>query len=409
MLKKGQRGDKMFLTKEEERILDGEEGEVKQLAMKLLVKLGEKFKAEKLIKISSVQIAGISYKTIGDPGLEFIESLVSHGARVCVPAFMNPAGMDLENWKEMGIKEEFAEKQRRIVEALKKAGVIPASTCTPYLCGLLPGKNEHIAWSESSAVIFANSVIGALTNREGGPSALASAVIGKTPFYGLHIKENRKPSMLVEFLGKIKDECDMNALAYCIAKESKSIPYVKGVNISDTDLLKGFGATLAAYNSLAIFHMENITPEAKEFCNGNIDFEEKIKVDSQDLEKAKKEMGDEAEEEADIIMIGCPHTSAKEIAEINEKLGNRRMRKEMWIFTSKPVKVLIERSKIAEELGKKNVRIIADTCPVVAPIEDLGIKCVVTNSGKATFYLPSACKAKVIFMPIHEILERFSE
>jgi len=397
----------MFLSKEEEKILNGEYGEVKQLAMKLLVKLGEKFKAEKLISISSVQIAGISYKTIGDPGLEFIESLVNSGAKVCVPAFMNPAGMDLDNWKELGIKEEFAEKQKRIVEALKKAGVIPASTCTPYLCGLLPAKDEHIAWSESSAVIFANSVIGALTNREGGPSALASAIIGKTPYYGFHIKENRKPKLKVEFLGKIKDECDMYALAYCIAKQSKDIPYIKGVNVHDSDLLKGFGATLAAYNSLAIFHMENITPEAKEFCNGNIDFQDKIKIDEKDLEKAKKEMGEEGEE-ADVIMIGCPHTSAKEIAMINEMIGERKLRKEMWIFTSKPIKVLIERSNIAKELERKNVRIIADTCPVVAPIEDLGIKCVVTNSGKATFYLPSACKAKVIFMPIREVIERFA-
>ncbi len=398
----------MFLSKEEERILNGEEGEVKQLALKLLVKLGEKFKAEKLIKITSVQIAGISYKTISEPGLEFIESLVNSGARVSVPAFMNPAGMDLDNWKEMGIKDEFAEKQKRIVEALKRAGVIPASTCTPYLCGLLPAKNEHLAWSESSAVIFANSVIGALTNREGGPSALASAIIGKTPYYGLHLKENRQPKLNVEFSGKIKDECDMYALAYCIAKQSKDIPYIKGVNVCDTDLLKGFGATLAAYNSLAIFHIENVTPEAKEYCNKDFCFEDKVRITDEDLEKAKEEMSEEGEE-ADIIMIGCPHTSAKEIAKINEMIGNKKMNKKMWIFTSKPVKILIERSNIALELEKKNVKIIADTCPVVAPIEELGIKCIVTNSGKATFYLPSTCKAKVIFMPIKEIVEKFAE
>ncbi|MCK4429401.1 MAG: DUF521 domain-containing protein, partial [Candidatus Aenigmarchaeota archaeon] len=179
----------MHLTNEEELMLKGEQGIVVSKCMKLLVKLGEIYGADKMIKISSSQAAGVSYKSIGDPGLEFLKGFADEGAKVRVPTFLNPAGMDLENWKELGFPADFAKNQLRIMDAFRKMGIVVTSTCTPYLAGNLPRFREHIAWSESSAVSFSNSVIGARTNREGGPSALAAAICGRTPNYGLHLWE----------------------------------------------------------------------------------------------------------------------------------------------------------------------------------------------------------------------------
>ena len=154
----------MYLTKEEEKMLNGEYGEATRKAMEILVALGDIFGADRLIEVSSVQVAGVSYDNIGDAGLEFLNELAKDG-KVKVTTTLNPAGMDIENWKSLGISEEFAEKQIQVIEAFKKLGIIPTCTCVPYLIGNLPRFGEHIAWSESSAVAFANSVIGARTNR----------------------------------------------------------------------------------------------------------------------------------------------------------------------------------------------------------------------------------------------------
>ena len=182
----------MYLTKEEEQILNGEAGETLRQAIEILVSLGDIYGADRLIPIKSAQIAGVSYKTIGDAGLEWISDLKGS---VKVPSILNPAGMDLKAWERLKISPEFAEKQKAIIKAYEKLGVSCECTCTPYtLKGFNIAYGDHLAWSESSAVSYANSVIGARTNREGGPSALSAALLGKTANYGLHLDENRLAS-----------------------------------------------------------------------------------------------------------------------------------------------------------------------------------------------------------------------
>ena len=158
----------MHLTNVEEKMLAGEEGYAVQKSMQILTALGEIFGADKMIPVSSVQVAGVSYYNLGDAGLEYLESLAGKGAKARVKTTLNPAGMDLENWRELGIDEEFARKQEQVIQAFVKMGIIPSCTCTPYLVGNEPGRGDHIAWSESSAVTYANSILGAMTNREGG-------------------------------------------------------------------------------------------------------------------------------------------------------------------------------------------------------------------------------------------------
>ena len=187
----------MHLTREEERMYEGEEGPAVEKSMEILVALGDIYGAEKLVNITSAQISGVSYKTIGDAGLEFLEEL-SKDAQVRVPSTLNPAGVDLEIWKELGFSEEFTKKQLAIVDAYRKMGVSTTCTCTPYLWEMYPHSDHHIAWSESSAVCYANSVLGARTNREGGPGALSAAICGRTADYGYHLDEERHPNLLVE-------------------------------------------------------------------------------------------------------------------------------------------------------------------------------------------------------------------
>ena len=138
--------------------------------------------------------------------------------------------MDLENWRQLGISPEFAEKQNLVIKAFEKMGILVSCTCTPYLIGNLPLYGEHLAWSESSAVTFANSVIGAKTNKEGGPSALAAALVGKTPCYGLHLDENRVPDVHVQINTKLSKLSDWGALGFAIGKKAENkIAYITGL------------------------------------------------------------------------------------------------------------------------------------------------------------------------------------
>lgn len=397
----------MYLTKEEERMLKGEEGYGIAKAMKLIVKLGEIYGAERLIKISSSQAAGVSYKSIGDEGLEFLRGLAEEGIKVKVPTFLNPAGMDIENWRNFGISEKFAKKQKEIIELFKKIGVTTVCSCVPYLIGNLPRYGEHIAWSESSAISFANSVIGARTNREGALSALAAAITGLTPNYGLHLEENRKPRILVKVKAKLKTNSDFGALGYFVGKTIKNeIPYFLGIENCSVDNLKSLGAAMAASGAVALYHIENTTPEAEKYLEIARDLET-IEFSEEDLKRCYGELSDFAE--PDLIAIGCPHASLFEIEYIAKKLNGRKINKEFWIYTSKPIKMLADMMGYTKMLEKSGAKILCDTCMVVSPLEELDFKCIATNSGKAAKYLPGFCKKKVFFSDIDSLINKALE
>ena len=311
----------MYLTREEEKILEGEEGEERRKAMEILVGIGEVYNAEKLIPVTSVQVAGVSYKSIGEAGLKWLESFKE--ARVTVPTTLNPAGMDLERWRSMQIPEKFAVKQLKIIEVFKKLGVTLSCTCTPYLSGNLPKFRDHLAWSESSAVCFANSVIGARTNREGGPSALAAAIIGKTPYYGYHLDENRKATLKIKVSAELKRESDFGALGYWAGKLVKTgVPLFTDINECKTDELKALGAALAASGGVALFHIENITPESHYALGDKI---EKVEFEEKDLRKSYEELTTKRADSVDLAAIGCPHASLNEIKRIAELLKGKKV------------------------------------------------------------------------------------
>lgn len=391
----------MYLTPDEEKILNGEEGPVQERMFRLLVRLGEIYGADKMIPVGSVQVAGVSYKSIEEPGTEFLEDIASQGAKVKVLTFLNPAGMDLENWKELGFKPEFAKNQMRIMDAFKEMGIVITATCTPYLAGNLPRFREHIAWSESSAISFSNSVIGARTNREGGPSALAAAIFGKTPNYGFHLWEERQPSIKVKVETDLVFDSDFGALGYILGKQIKNkIPYFTGIKNADTDQLKALGAAMAASGAVALYHVDGLTPEADLVKKDNL---ETITITKKDLQDAYAKLN--TGKEPDIVIVGCPHASLREIGAVAAKVNGKKLRKPLWVCTSRMMKEAADRMGYSQIIEKAGGHIVADTCMVVSPIEDMGYKTTGVTSGKAANYLPSFCKQSVCFANLDALVE----
>lgn len=391
----------MYLTKDEEKYLNGEKGEVVERMFRLLVNLGDIYNADKMIPIGSVQVAGVSYKSIGDPGTEFLEDMATKDTKVKVLTYLNPAGMDLENWNEMDFPKDFAANQLRIINAFKKMGIVITSTCTPYLAGNLPRFRENIAWSESSAVSFSNSVIGARTNREGGPSALAAAICGVTPNYGLHIWENRQPNIIVKVDAELSFSSDFGALGWYVGKQVKNkIPYFIGIKDANTDQLKALGAAMAASGAVALYHIENLTPESDLVKTMGL---EVINITKKEIKEAYDKLNND--KKPDIIILGCPHASLQEISYLASKLSGKKLKKPVWICTSRMVKEAAERMGFNSIIKDAGGYVVADTCMVVSPIEDMGYQTTGVNSGKAANYLPGFCKQNVYFSNIDDLIK----
>lgn len=386
----------MHLTRDEELMYNGERGPDVQKSMEIVVALGEIYHAEGLVKIKSAQISGVSYKTIGNAGLEYLEDM-ARTAEVKVPSTLNPAGLDLKNWHDLGFSREFMEKQLRIVEAYRKMGISTTCTCTPYLVGNVPRLGDHISWSESSAVCYANSVLGARTNREGGPGALAAAICGKTAAYGYHLVEGRKADYLIVMENRLNGS-DYGALGYLIGKiVGDGVPYFKFQTPPSTDDLKSLGAALASSGAVALYHVEQVTPEYKEaFIDVDMSQIEKITVNKNEIEDIRLNLST-TDKNADLVCLGCPHASLEEIKTIADKLVGRKLKNKLWICTSLHIKEAADMRGYTNTIEKAGGKVICDTCMVVAPIEELGYDVLGVDSAKAANYVPSMCGMDVIY------------
>jgi predicted aconitase len=370
------------LDRDDERVLAGEQGETRQKMLELLVALGKVFGAERLVPVKSAQVSGASYKTIGEYGLQWLSSL---DAKAVVPAVLNPIGMPRGRWEEMGVDQDFAAKQNAVVAAYERLGISLECTCTPYYLRET-GFGDHLAWSESSAVSYANSVIGARTNREGGPGALAAALVGKTPCYGLHLEENRRPQVIVRVQADTRDWtiAHYGALGYHAGKlVGNRIPFFSGLESADSDRLKGLGAAMAATGAVALYHVEGVTPEA---AQGLFDLSgiEVISVESEDIRRLFREIP------VDAVAVGCPHCSDAELAEIERLLEGKVVTMPFYVFASQGV---IDRNpRAVGHIEKSGARVFADTCMVVSPVMEQ-YEAIMVNSGKALAYVPDMCAA----------------
>lgn len=389
----------LILTPEEKEMLEGKHGKATRKAMEIITTLGEIYGAKRLIPVASVQIAGVSYHNLGEAGLEYLSEIAEDG-RVRVLTTLNPAGMDMLEWKKHGISEDFAVNQERVIDAFERMGVITTCTCTPYLIGNLPHYGEHIAWAESSAVCFANSVIGALTNREGGPSALATALTGKTAEYGFHLEENRVARVKYDVQAELKDTDDFGLLGQVIGtRTGKTIPYITGVEKASTEELKSFCASVATYGGVAIFHMEGITPNKTPIPDKT------EVVTDDDLRAARVELDDDGTI-IDFISVGCPHASIKEIAEIAEMLDGKKVAngKTVWITTAKPTKDLAIKMGYYDKIENAGAFLVADACCAVAPLKGK-FSGLMTDSAKACFYARGKNKFKTEIRTIEQCIK----
>lgn len=384
----------MYLTKDEEHILDGEYGWAKQVSLKILVRLGELYNATKLIPIRSAHVSGVSYKTLGDAPVEFLRAMANSGGRVKVKSTLNPQSFDPEYLTGL-LPEGIRRNQLNILEQFKKMGLTMSLTCTPYYLENTR-QDSHLAWAESSAVVYANSILGAWTNREGGPSALASAIIGKTPNYGMHQAENRQPHVLVDVRTPLQSEAEFGALGIYLGHilEDK-IPLIQGLkNPSETEL-KQLGAALATTGMVNMFH-HNMEPETADM--------EKITVEQQNLERTVKSLSTSPNTKPDLVFIGCPHCSLNEIRRISTLMDDKKVSKEteFWICTSRHVKK--KSGKYVDRIERRGGHVLTDMCTIVSWTERLKINSIMTNSAKTAYYAPTLNKAGTALAPTKQCL-----
>lgn len=368
--------------------------------IEILEKLKEALEAEKLVRISSAHVSGISYFNVGEAGIDFLEKLVNECLKVKVPTTINPAGMDLEKWHEMGIPSWFAKRQIKIIELLKTIGASPTCTCTPYLVGNVPRRGSHVAWAESSAVVYANSIIGAKTNREGGPSSILAAIAGYTVCSGYHLDENRIPNLKVKVKAKIGSEVDQGLLGYIVAqRHPTAIPLFDKITLKHMHL-KSMCAALATSGQIALFSW---LPRCGQYSK----IADKTVIDQGDISLTREKLSTLSEiSDSDVIYLGCPHLSLQEIASFTKLLcrKNAKPKIKIWLGTSREIYRKCIRIGILEKLKKRNVEIICDMCIVVAPLKHMGIKCITVNSVKAAHYLRKLHNVKVHLASMEEII-----
>jgi hypothetical protein len=355
--------------------------------MELLVTIGDAYDAEKMIPISRAHAASSGQE--GD--LYFVELLANGGAKCRVPTSTNPV-YDIEFFHRLyKIPREEAEVARRVMEAYKKVGAILSWSCIPYLTDNIPLFGETVAFSESSATPYVNSVIGAKTNREAAQSALAAGVVGKTPKYGLHIKENRKATVLIKVETTLKDSFDYTLLGQFVGEQiGYGIPVLTGITKRpNTEELINFCAMSNTSGAVSMFYIPGFTVEAQtveEAFQGDAP-EDKITVTRAELRRSWEEM-QTTSGRIDFVILGCPHYTLKQMAEAAKLLEGKKIHGgvSFWICTSATTKALAKRMGYVDTIEKAGGGVVVDTCIDEPCWTVYGDKVGMTDSPKCAYY-----------------------
>lgn len=378
------------LTQDEKAILAGARGQGAARALEIVEALARIAGVDRLLPVRSAHVSGISYRNIGEAGLHFLKTLAAGVEGLAVPATMNPGGVDLRQWRALGGSKAFVDKQLEIVSVLEGMGVEAALTCAPYHVGNKPCQGDAVAWAESSAVSYANSVLGARTQREGGPAALAAAITGRTVGAGPHLTENRMPTLVVDVMAELRCPADAGALGFLAGSVAGGgVPYFRGnpPPVEERDaFLRALGAAMAASGAVALYHWEGITPEWK-VASARLAGSEILAV--RDLSPGFDIPGTRPKGHVDLVAFGCPHASLAEIRALAREMEPGELQVPLWVMTSRHVAALAEDEGLGESLRRAGARLVCDTCIVVAPLKDMGYSAVATDSGKAATYLPS--------------------
>jgi predicted aconitase len=359
--------------------------------------------AERLVPIASAHIDGCLYH--GDSGTEFAERLVEGAGRVRVPATLNVGALDLLHPGRVRLDRPRRDMALRLMRAYEALGCRPSWTCAPYQAGHRPTFGQHVAWGESNAIAFVNSVLGARSDRYGDFLDIAAAICGRAPLAGLHLERNRRATMLLDCTALSPALLDEDAfypvLGSLLGTEAGSaVAVIAGLppGVAE-DRLKALGAAAASTGAIGLFHVAGTTPEAPtvEAALGGVAPERAIRVTAAMLRAARDRLSTSSAAQIDAIALGSPHFSKAEFAALEGLLAGRRIALPFYVCTGRHVVAELEREGRLAPLEAQGVTIVADTCVVVTPILPSGGGVLMTNSGKFAHYEPGNIGWQVVY------------
>lgn len=310
----------MKLSDIEESMLSGEQGEPKRWAIEHQIMVGKMFDAKEFVEVSQAHMMA-DPESLGEAGVEFLEALALNGAKVEISMLTDPRGVDLAYYDPLGQTESMANLERRTIAAFKKMGILMTDTCVNYQTIMPPVFGDHVAYGDTGVVIYSNSVCGARSNFEGGPSALAAGLTGRTPRYGLHLDENRKATRRIEVMQPPRNLTDWGVLGAVIGRKCGSyweVPIIEGIeNPPTSDQLKHFGAAMASWGSTPLFHITGVTPECPNLNSVGAESLKREKIEQSDLDNLKSGFG-KSGDPVDVVVFAAPQLSLVEMKDLAE-------------------------------------------------------------------------------------------
>jgi predicted aconitase len=385
----------MYLTNEEKRMLSGERGEAMRLSMEILTEVGKAYGAERMLEIRSAHVGAV-YPHL-EASVMLMERFAEAGGKFAVPTTVDPAynPQNFNKWEEFPEPEDLQEKSTRIFKAIKKMGVIPNWSCIPYFQGNLPRFGQHISWMEGSAICFANSVLGARTNRTTMGVERAAAIVGRVPEFGLHLDRNRAGNVLVRIEYTPKTLYDYSTIGYIIGEYfSDRVPVIEGLPSETTaNQLKALCASAASRGVVALYHAVGLTPEAptkEQAFKGQKPLEE-MKIGEKEIKESLDRINTYGGGDLDAVLVGCPHPLVEEIKELAVLFQGRKVKEgvKFCLFISSDVAQQAREMGYMEVLEAAGVDVFEGDCIVFCPLKLWGWKNVATDSAKYANILPS--------------------
>ena len=386
-------------------MLNGDHGPAARMAMSIVIRMAEVAGAQELLEITAAHIDSTVY--IGDAGLEFAERLASLGARVAVPTTLNVSGLDEHHWQEWAVPSDWARQAYRQMVAYQSMGTVPTWTCAPYQTELRPSFGQQIAWGESNAIVFANSVIGARTERYPDLFDICCAITGRAPAIGLHLSENRAGQLLFRLVDipESLQHCDdfYPVLGNFVGKASlDKIPVIDGITVKpDDDQLKALGAAMASSGGVALFHMVGVTPEAptlEQAFHGKSP-PEGLDVTMETLRQSRTELTHTDGDRLHMVVLGSPHFSLAEYRQLAPLLQGKRKHPDVkfLVTSSRAMTQLAEQTGSLGPILEFGAQITVDTCILTTPMLPEEIQYLMTNSAKFAYYSPGLLGKKITF------------
>ncbi len=354
----------MNLTAEEEAMLAGEMGEPKRWAIDHQIKVGRVFDAPDLVPVSQAHMM-IDPESVGDAGVSFLERLADQGAKVAIPMITDPRGVDLNYYRPLGQTEEMANLDRRTIAACTRMDILMTNTCVNYQTIMPPVRGEHVAFGDTGVVIYCNSVCGARSNYEGGPSALAAGLTGRTPRYGLHLDSKRRATRRFVIKQQPKDLTDWGVLGAVVGRMAGSyweVPVIEGLDVIPTsDEMKHMGAAMASYGSTPLFHLAGITPEAISLTDVDGDSLKPEPVTKNDLDVLRSRFGRKGDK-VDVVVFAAPQLSLVEMQAVARLCAGKSMTVPLIVCTSPQVYADATRMKLIETIESCGAKVLEGTC-----------------------------------------------